>query len=281
MSYSKSLSSKNPGLFLFLIDQSTSMADMWGGDTNKSKADQVTDVLNRFLRDLTLRCAKSTEIRSRLSVSVIGYGSQVGSAFLGNLAGKSIIDIAEVAKNPARVEQRIKKDSDGAGGIIESTVKFPIWVDSIATGGTPMKEGFQKAIPIIKDWIQKYPDSYPPIVINVTDGEFTSGSPQQEVNEIKSLSTNDGNTLIFNIHISSSKTSAILFPSGEESISTDKYAKDLFAFSSVLPDSMFFRAAELYPNTSKNARGFAFNGDLATLVNFLDIGSTVDGAKTP
>lgn len=276
MSYSKQLSSNHPGLFLFLIDQSGSMSDKWGGDGNKSKADQVADVLNKFLRDLTLRCAKSNEIRKRINVGVIGYGNpnNVSPAFLGSLAGKDIVDIAEVATNPARVEQRTKKESDGAGGIIDVPTKFPIWIESMAFGGTPMKEGFAYAKTKLQTWVQQHPDSYPPIVINITDGEYGS-DPRQEIKEIKNLSTNDGEVLVFNIHISSSNAAPIFFPMTSENLN-NTFAKDLYEFSSVLPDSMAARAAELYPGTTTGARGFAFNGDLVTLVNFLDIGSTVD-----
>jgi hypothetical protein len=39
---------------------------------------------------------------------------------------------------PARVETRTKKVSDGAGGLVDQAVKFPIWFDAVASGGTPM-----------------------------------------------------------------------------------------------------------------------------------------------
>ena len=47
-------------------------------------------------------------------------------------------------------------------------------------------------------------DCYPPTIINITDGEFngdTSESIQQKANELKSMFTNDGNVILFNIHI--------------------------------------------------------------------------------
>jgi hypothetical protein len=277
MTYSKQLSSKVPGLFLFLLDQSASMQGSWGANGG-SKADQVADVLNRFLRDLTLRCAKGADIKKRIHIGVLGYGSGVNSAFMGTLAGRDTADIAEVAANPARVEERSKKESDGVGGIIETTVKFPVWVDSSATGGgTPMKEAFIEAKNIVSNWLASHPGGYPPIVINVTDGEYTSGTPAQDASALKGLSTTDGDVLLFNIHISSNSAAPVFFPSGSNTLS-DQYAKELFEMSSELPDAMIAKATELYPGTSKGSRGFAFNGDLVTLVNFLDIGSTVDAA---
>ena len=276
MSYSKQLSVNHPGLFLFLLDQSSSMSAPWGNTTNSlNKETQVADVLNKFLRDLTLRCAKGSEIRKRIHVGVLGYGLSVNSAFLGSLAGKETADIAEVASNPARVEERIKKESDGAGGIIEVPTKFPVWVEAKSDGSTPMKEAFAEAKNIVSNWLSAYPDGYPPIVINITDGEYTTGNPINEAQAIKSISTSDGNVLLFNIHISSLNSSPVFFPSSATSLG-DNYAKELFEMSSPLPDAMIAKAIELYPGTSSGARGFAFNGDLVALVNFLDIGSTVE-----
>jgi hypothetical protein len=55
--------------------------------------------------------------------------------------------------------------------------------------------------------------------------------------------------------------------------------KNCLILSSQLPEAMIVQATELYPGpTNKGYRIFAFNGDLVTLVNFLDIGSTVDAA---
>ena len=201
----------------------------------------------------------------------------VRSAFLGALTGRDTADIAEVASNPARVEERNKKESDGAGGVIETPVKFPIWVDAVADGNTPMKEAFIEANNIVSNWLSINANSYPPIVINVTDGEYTSGNPFAEASALKGLSTNDGNVLLFNIHISAASSAPIFFPASSAQLS-DQYARELFDMSSELPDSMVAKAVALYPGTTSGAKGFAFNGDLVTLVNFIDIGSTVDAA---
>ena len=38
---------------------------------------------------------------------------------------------------PARVEERIKKSDDGAGGILEQKIRMPVWFEPTAEGGTP------------------------------------------------------------------------------------------------------------------------------------------------
>ena len=63
MSYTAEISRSNPSCFLFLIDQSGSMADPFGGPGGKRKADGVADVVNRLLQNLVIKCAKSEGVR--------------------------------------------------------------------------------------------------------------------------------------------------------------------------------------------------------------------------
>jgi len=63
-------------------------------------------------------------------VGVLGYGSSVGPAFGGALSGKELASISEIANSPVRVEERAKKVDDGAGGLVDQKVRFPIWFDA-------------------------------------------------------------------------------------------------------------------------------------------------------
>ncbi len=58
MSYTAEISRANPSCFLFLVDQSGSMMDAFGGEPDKRKADKVADAINRLLQDLVNMCAK-------------------------------------------------------------------------------------------------------------------------------------------------------------------------------------------------------------------------------
>lgn len=63
MAYSAEISRGNPSCFLFLIDQSGSMADVFGGgEGNQKKADGVADAINRMLQNLVIKCAKEEGI---------------------------------------------------------------------------------------------------------------------------------------------------------------------------------------------------------------------------
>ena len=132
----------------------------------------------------------------------------VRSGFSGVLANRQFVPISEVADNPLRVETRTRKEDDGAGGLIERSVRFPVWLEPTANGNTPMNAAFAETHQAVKAWTELYPLSYPPAVINISDGEPTDGDPTRGAEAIRSLGTNDGGVLLFNIHISgSAKTS--------------------------------------------------------------------------
>lgn len=88
---------------------------------DRRKADALSLAINRLLQNLVIRCAKEEGVRDYFSVCVIGYGSKVGPAFSGPLAGRETVPISDVGNMPARVEQKVKKTDDGAGGILEQT----------------------------------------------------------------------------------------------------------------------------------------------------------------
>lgn len=243
-----------------------------GGESSKRKADVVADTINRFLSELSIKCAKDEGVRDYFDVGVIGYGASVGPAFTGALAGKELAPISEVASTPARVEERSKKTDDGAGGLVDQSVKFPVWFDPTANGGTPMVQALTLAQTTLTNWLNSHPGSFPPIVIHFTDGESTDGDPSMTAEGIKSLMTADGNVLLFNCHISSDTSPAVLFPDTDAGL-PDDYARLLFTMSSVLPGPMRSAAQQEGRAVSDGTRGFAFNADAVTIIQFLDIGT--------
>jgi hypothetical protein len=297
MPYTAEISRANPSCFLFLIDQSGSMQDVMDprnvhtmdqpmvmdGRTythtasGRTKAQGVADAINRLLQNLVIKCAKSEGVRDYYEVGVVGYGgdssgSRVGPAFSGSLAGRELVTIGEIANNPARIEERSKKVDDGAGGLIDQKIKFPIWFDPVASGGTPMSQAMTKARDILTGWVSQHPASFPPIVINITDGEWTDADPTSAADSIKVLATNDGNVLLFNIHISSKQAASVEFPDDESRLG-DQYAKFLFRLSSPLPSYMQAIARQEGLPVSETSRGFAFNADMVALIRFIDIGT--------
>ena len=249
------------------------MADPFGAASQKTKAAGLADAINRLLQNLVIKCAKSEGIRDYYYVGVIGYGGKgVKSAFNGQLAGHDLVPISQIGNHPSRIEQRTKKVDDGAGGLIEQTVKFPIWFDPMNEGGTPMCQALNRATSIVVDWLSKHPNCFPPIVINITDGEPTDGDPLQTAYDLMNLSSTDGNVLLFNLHLSSSNHKAVEFPDSENGL-PDAHARMLFNMSSALPEYMRNLVSQEGVTVSYNTRGFVFNADLVSVIRFLDIGT--------
>ena len=85
---------------------------------------------------------------------------------------------------------------------MEITRKVPVWLRPTASFETPMCAALSTASKAIQGWTSQHPDSYPPMVINISDGDATDGNPEPMAQEIKALGTSDGNTLLYNAHLS-------------------------------------------------------------------------------
>jgi len=277
--YQAEISRATPSCFLFVIDQSGSMGDPFAGPgSGRSKAQELADVINRLLQTLVTRCAKGEEVRDYFEIGVIGYGHTVGNALHGGLAGRDFVPISQIAFNPARLESRSKKVPDGAGGLVEQTFQFPVWLDPTHNGGTPMCEALRRSKAAIEAWASAHPNSYPPTVIHVTDGESTDGDPSSLAREIGVITTSDGPVCLYNLHISSTSATPITFPSSEAEL-PDQFARLLFGMSAPLPEKIRREAATEGYSVGDGSRGFAFNADLVEAIRFIDIGTRVSGLR--
>jgi hypothetical protein len=245
-----------------------------GGSFGMSKSQAMADAINRLLDTLVARCAKGEGVMRYFQVGVIGYGNTVGPALGGSLKDRELVWIDEIADNPLRVEERRKKESDGAGGLVEVSVMFPVWFDPVADNGTPMCQALWLAHTILENWVAQHPKSFPPVVINITDGESTDGDPYPASAAIRELETEDGNVLLLNLHLSSCRAPQVFFPDSESGLAEqDKYAPLLFNMSSHLPAFMRSAARDLGYTVSDTARGFVFNAEIQDAIQFLDIGT--------
>ena len=274
MAYSAEISRENPSCFLFMIDQSTSMKEeISAGEGTQQKSIGVADTVNRWLQELSIKCAKSDGVRDYYHVGVLGYGNTVGPGFVGDIAGRDMVAISQIAESPARLEERIKKVPDGAGGLVDQPIRIPVWFDPIANGGTPMCRAAGEAERVLRDWLAQHPDCFPPTVIHITDGESTDGQPLERIQSLGQLYSSDGNVLIFNIHLSANPNAEpTSFPDTEE-VLPDDYSKMLFQTASPLTATMAALSREHGFDTCEGARAFVLNADMVLLVQAIDIGT--------
>ena len=271
MSYQAEISRDNPTCFLFVIDQSGSMEEKT--ESGRSKAQFVADVLNKTLYTLITNCSKADGVRNYFDVGVIAYGgSGVKSGFGGSLSSGFVHPISKIGENPLRIEERVKKLDDGAGGIVDQKTKFPIWFDPTSSGGTPMLAALTRTLEIVADWSDNHRGSYPPTVLHVTDGQSTDGVPEEIADGLRQISTDDGQSLLFNLHVTVSGGQEIVFPTSE-SVLADEYSRMLFRMSSPLPGHLAKFAGDKGYSIVDGSRGFIFNGDPKAIVDFFEIGT--------
>lgn len=282
MPYSAEISRESPTAFLFLLDQSASMQDAFGGaeqkgDAAPSKARVLADTVNRLLQNLVLRCAKEDGVRDYFHVGVVGYGERVQPLIRPAASVDPDVDLVPVshlAERPKRMEERVKTVTEADGNASERRVKFPVWFDPHAKNGTPMCQALDLAARMARQWIDHHPASFPPVVVNVTDGEATDGDPLRFAQQLRSFATDDGEVLLFNVHLSDSEEPAVELPSRRQELPhDDEHAEVLYQMSSLLPFSMRSAAEQEGYTVDLDTRGFVFNADPVALVRFLEIGT--------
>jgi hypothetical protein len=276
MPYDAAISRATPTAFMFLIDQSGSMEEKM--ETGGTKAQFVADVLNKTLYELIIRCTTADGVRNYFDISVFAYsGTGVGSGFRGALTN-NFHAISEIEQNPLRLEERTKRVPDGAGGLVDQRIKFPVWFDPRSSGGTPMCDGLKKAAEVLVGWCNNHASSYPPTVIHVSDGQSTDGSPETIAEMVRNISTDDGQCLLFNLHIDAREGSAVIFPASESGL-PDEHSKLLFRMSSVFPQHLIRAAGDKGYQVSGESRFFGYKAGYEGIVDFFDIGTRASNLR--
>lgn len=257
-----------PTAVVFLVDQSGSMADPWPGGKG-SKADEAADCINKAIDELILSGQKGEAMRDYFEILAITYSGNGakdpwGSGFLPISALKSM----------ARTETRQVEVYMGAGQNQLRDTVFNVWFDSDANGGTPMGDAFNLAERQLTDWISRHPDSFPPIVFNITDAQPSDQKGSLDAaRRLAQLRTNDGAVLMAGFHISETAGQPMLFPSSPVGL-PDEFAKFLFDIASPLPPKMLAEAKKRMEGAvSDGARIYMFGGGPAQFVALLDIGT--------
>ena len=284
--YSQEISRATPACFLFLIDQSLSMEERIAGD-GPPKAEQLASAINYWINAMIIKATGDAGIKDWMEIAVIGYTTDddgnpvIGTALGGDLAEPSrdgFVKISQLQQHPLRVVQRTQQILDiETSEIMEVPVDVTEWIDPMAVKGTPICFALHTAYGLLEQWIAtgNHHDCFPPIVIHITDGETSDeGNPVEYAESVQSLATAHGNVLMFNCHLSQQAADKILFP-GNVEMMPDAFSKTLFQMSSVLPTPMVRLATMEGFKLEPNARGFVFNADTVSLLQFLDMGTRV------
>ncbi|MCI6801511.1 MAG: DarT ssDNA thymidine ADP-ribosyltransferase family protein [Candidatus Onthomorpha sp.] len=279
--YTAQITRNTPTAFIFLVDNSVSMHKrtvLLGEEITMSEA--AARIVNRQINDLVLRCIKLEEVRHYYDIAVIGYGESAYSGWSGKLADRDFVSPKELMDNPyktitTREEKRTRK------GMVIKEVEKVQWVEARHDGSwTHVHKAFDKAKALLDEWMKTHHDKdcYPPTIINITDGEFNGATKDmvlQRANELKSMFTNDGNVILFNIHFTANKSEQeVVCPIEKRELNGNSYAETLFEMSSLLP-LRYNEDIGKHLNDERSGRHVAMgvNADATTLIKLMDIGT--------
>jgi len=279
--YTAQITRNTPTAFIFMIDQSVSMqkeTQLYGETMAMSEA--VARIVNHQINELVLRCIKGSETRDYYDIAIIGYGENAYSGWKGELEGRDFVKPSELKEHPYK-KITIKKETRTRKGIKVVEVEEVQWIEADATKSwTRVHHAFDKAKQLLQSWMNEHHDKdcYPPTIINITDGEFNGASKEyvlQQANELKSMFTNDGNVILFNIHISANKGMSVTCPADKKEVSSNVLATTLYELSSLLPERYSDRIADLRNDTIPSNRytAMSVNADMSTLIQLMDIGT--------
>lgn len=277
--YTAQITRNTPTAFIFLVDHSVSMQKMTNMfDEEMTMAEAAARIVNRQINELVLRCIKSNETCHYYDIAVIGYGEHAYSGWNGDLEDRDFVSPEELRDHPykkiiTREEKRTRK------GIVVKEVEKVQWVEAKHDGSwTHLHEAFAKALQLLNQWMEEHHDKdcYPPTIINITDGECAKREEVlQQANELKSMFTNDGNVILFNIHFTASKsTEEVVCPIEISELGGNNYAEMLFNMSSLLPERYNTDISRcLNDNRAGRHRAMGVNADATTLIKLMDIGT--------
>ena len=283
MPYAADISRANPACFLFLIIECMGMGHDMPGHPGRTKGEIASDAVNRIVDTLVQRCSSGMEVRDYFDIGILGFTSAHGSghrlkitsAFRGTSQERPFLPISQVAEAAHIVERQVRENYGGE--VVEVNRRIPVWLQVQAKDWDPMRGMLEFVQRPLAEWIELHPNSYPPTVVIICDGWATDGDPQKAADSVKSLRTNDGNALLFIVHLSSAQTRPTMFPAQERGLPSLGEATDdsklMFRMASALPEGIRRQAADMNIPVEERSRGLILNADAVALAQFLDIGT--------
>lgn len=277
--YSAKISRENRTAFIIMCDQSGSMAEKVSvrGEIQQ-KSDAVSLMINMIIDEIINRSRRSTGVMDYFDIAVIGYS---GDGVIPLLSADSFTKVSELVFRHVELRhQHILRTLPG-GNQISATVERKCWIQAAAKGNTPMYAALRKAEELTNQWCSEPSNrnSFPPIIINITDGEASDGTAVNLIeisDSIKSLSTNDGKAIFFNIHLATThekEEAGVSFPGTTDTIPSSKYADLLYEMSSILPECYNELILQSKPDCRPPLRAVSYNCPIDELFSMLAIGT--------
>ena len=264
--YDAELTASNPGLIVFLIHQSEPFPSNNRLQNIGRQLDDAFTMTNLTINQLANAIPHG---RDYLQIAVIRYDEIVDTAWKGKLAERSIWTISDIVKHPQRREQRTKLIYDGVGGLLQTQIELPIWIEAIYNQRAPMNEAMSYTLDLVSEWISGHPESFPPVIVHITDAQPTDGDPRKLAEALRSLQTVNGRVIQLNCFLDRYSNESAIFLDQADILSND-FAKLFFEMSSPLPKAWLERITTLTSiQPSRAARAFIYNSSTTLLASIL------------
>jgi hypothetical protein len=242
MSYTQKISRVKPGLIGLVLDDSLSMIDKLPG-TSDPKYQWVERYFGIFLEESLSRCSEvrgsGVVIQPRYYLYVLKYGSDTELWGNGEMDIEAAVELFSNSGN-----------SLGLGGHL---------------GGTDAKKALRQMYDYLTQALagERFKDSFPPMIFHSTDGESWTDATD-DADQIKQLSTSDGNVLMVNAYIGTQTSLSYAGPDdfpGYADPSEAGPGEDnvrLFNMSSEAPECILdnLRADNIFPKIRSSSRLF-------------------------
>lgn len=257
MDYSQVISEENRGLFIITIDQSGSMLSPFQNVSMiTTKSEIASMIASTIIDELVLRSQKEFRMSDPCpycDIAVIGYSRNEVTSLIHDSTYVLPITALNPNKHPVKCRTIEYVTKDNHLDLILETWRE--WVEPKAVGITPTADMLSVVTKIVSEWCynRRNQDSFPPIIINITDGleryEYTRDVKTLS-NIIKNTGTKYGKTLFFNVCISDTpRNERLQFPSPKD-IDPSHPIAYLASISSELP-TIFYPVARQFNNGSK------------------------------
>jgi hypothetical protein len=260
------------------------MSDLWD-DGPESLSMALADAVNSWLREMIRNITPYETSGNRLHIGVLGYRTDmeaqpiIESLLLREQSVDGLAGLSDIAAHPQRFD-RVTPSAENAesGDIREAAVELPAWVSPTGEGGKPTCSALLKAYDLMEAWTGEHPNSFPPLVVNITDGESQEGDLLPYADPITDLETNEGHVQLWNCHLvnrgllelrGENVDPPILFPGSQKGL-PDDLAGMLYEVSSTLSERLRERLSTDNFSLQAGARGLAYNADRSTLIRFLN-----------
>lgn len=276
--YNQEITRKHRAAFVLLLDRSMSMQQIVRfGHMVATMSEVVAYTANTLITEFIDRCRRSDGIRDYYDVAVLGYCNHRVENLLSE---DGFISIKKLADRMPRITTVAFESELDDGSRLLTNHRQHRWVEPLAEGNTPMYEALLHARNLVEEWCEQEQnkESFPPIVINITDGEPTDCTDNDLLDVctlIKRTATANGNTLLINIHIcSNNNLQSTIFPMPEELTRASDKVRLLADCSSTMPQAFDNAIHELKGlGAMPPYIGLGYNATVVELLSMINIGS--------